>query len=1608
MIITSDNNIKTSIRGFFIYSPSANYEAGDFVVFGNSIYVCSPKGETSVSGEIPNESESFYPYLGDQMIDASEFLTFSEEGGGQSKYVSVSALPAILNNYMAGLTNSGIIGDTITYSETEGFKVSIKEYDSDTLGLFEASTVLSEIMCGNINHGIFKVSRGLPEIKEYVYSEDISEDLDGEYCILKQYTYLDSKKTKIRVQELIDHSCGNIFYRTIPLTDWYPIDQVSKTAFKFATVHTKDLQRKANNLFRVYSARLKGFEARLDELERNFRFSKISVPLGGVSNLNVKDAVSPEEFSEVGPITLTVFTEVQNKLSDSNNKAYESNSLTIDPNYGDIDYYINDDLYISVDVAFEGVDEGSGAVTKALEIRNVSNQYLNLGRGFMSKPEEMDSPLWLYDSEEGNILIVTDTSSSSSKNRISINPQVWLDELEQDSSFVDYSIIRKSDQSVVVGPYTALFRSGGLSESWDKPYDANRNNSTEGTLDYLISYNDFLVNGTDIDVESHYLQFTSPNIFEFKVKNDLGHDLSFPGFGTASSEIISGEEISEDKSFWGFPGRNDRGLYFKSETQFSEAIISISISDAPEKSVKDIYVTSKFINNSYYLGTYEEPIISYKDLAEYLLESDESSYLIITVASKKGGTVLLKNNNSENLIYYLTKPGTHSLITNVRGEFSDGLTGSGIIVDYIKSGNTVSLNLGDYSDFGYDIKILKSLKSNQNNYTIQATTSSGEIITPSEVESELLTIPWEKLEDGETFDVTYEYLEENKYKYYINTDVDLKSVKLKYLFSFRLSYSDEFEEFFNYSLDVTERGISELIYHPGIEPTITIEKYPTDGSEPNTNNYFYCYELTLTSSSGDEILYDSLTMPYYRFIYNEPGTFNRNRGSLRVFQDHGINYDGSIITINEWAGMNDNLSPLWIKLLPGSGLEKSVSFSIESEGKCFTSNNDGKISPITINPGDFDKEIKVYRDTMYSFENFRSRLYVSRKDVYLVIRDSSGKTIFVGNPSTQPGDNNYGQYGEVYYIDSTYLTPDCTIIIDPTEKDLPELGITKKVLIGNESSRMIELVSNIPSTGESISKTLSIGERWSLELEAGQAVNVVPSSDDIYALDVVLNSTSNELFNTTDIYNSEKTSFGENRTALISYSDLSTDSIDLEDNLIISDPSTYDISIKYGDLYASQGFYVYGPLDSRTTVSTTKDGSLTIPLKRPELGFWLDGLMESEISIRFNDSANDDSEDFNDISSGIPISSDTYSFGDSENPVIKFGDIIGYINEGDPYNFTINSKKFSISIENNTTTSLVLKYDGGQKEINSGITFIENSLSIGSPQPIYFEQSKKGVFQQFDVSVKNSLGEELYTSTIFFNDDNTSSQGYVDGSVNYFTTPESLGDGYSLVVNKVVYKEITINPIGFSGQTSDYEYICSGFSDVNFNRGEEFKLEEEFLYPNGGQRGLSFKLTTNRIKVRLYKSLDTAIYKELSFSGVESSGNYYIYGSLDKPVITYSELNSYEKIEIINSPIQQSTTTVMPPTSTESPSSTFSIRRRSSMVEMDSSSEDDSLATFSIDYSSVNNGYGIMLAEDTPSTGSTTTTTGTIITKLNISLKGSKSPNSKIISAYYRKYFKNK
>ena len=272
----------TSVTGVFMYTDDAKFEKNDFVIYGTTIYVCSPKeGVSEVTGEIPSSSENYEIYLGDQSTTITDYLKFLETGEGENKYISTLVLQQVLNSFIIGPDGKGVIGDSILYSKETDANTGkpIYECHLSNGSLFtDSESVLSDIMNDkNINNAIFRVSRLLPEIVVYVGkpldTENTTTDLLG--CILRQYTYKseDTGHT-IRIQELIDQVDGLIYYRSADID----VDTVSSaTNFKCATVNTESLKKKADNIFALYNSKLKVLRSLVKHLKDNFRYRRVDV-----------------------------------------------------------------------------------------------------------------------------------------------------------------------------------------------------------------------------------------------------------------------------------------------------------------------------------------------------------------------------------------------------------------------------------------------------------------------------------------------------------------------------------------------------------------------------------------------------------------------------------------------------------------------------------------------------------------------------------------------------------------------------------------------------------------------------------------------------------------------------------------------------------------------------------------------------------------------------------------------------------------------------------------------------------------------------------------------------------------------------------------------------------------------------------------------------------------------------------------------------------------------------------------------------------------------------------------------------------------------------------
>ena len=271
----------THVQGIFLYSPDVEYEKGDFVVSGDSIYICTaanPVNETSktVYGIDPatDSTGNYKMYPGDKISTAQEYYDYvnnrltwnykntkeeveaalelepgtliikspvyskrsdlpstglsegdvykvGEESSGyeyayipykEDKYISGNVLNQVLQGSFFGVNEEGVITNYINSLGYDDEGNEILEYSiGGSLANIEDGKILNAIMkSGDLNNGMFKVSRALSELAAYVDRTSNTENI-----LVRQYTYIDSGagQIRVRVQELIDPTLGAIYYR---------------------------------------------------------------------------------------------------------------------------------------------------------------------------------------------------------------------------------------------------------------------------------------------------------------------------------------------------------------------------------------------------------------------------------------------------------------------------------------------------------------------------------------------------------------------------------------------------------------------------------------------------------------------------------------------------------------------------------------------------------------------------------------------------------------------------------------------------------------------------------------------------------------------------------------------------------------------------------------------------------------------------------------------------------------------------------------------------------------------------------------------------------------------------------------------------------------------------------------------------------------------------------------------------------------------------------------------------------------------------------------------------------------------------------------------------
>lgn len=283
----------THVQGIFMYKSDIEYEKGDFVVSGNSIYICTAGNPTNtenntVMGKDPAEdSENYTIYLGDSLDNIEEYFSYIEDPNPEKndKVLTAQLLSEILNTYMIGFDEKGVIGE---YVYSDGGGISLSSGLSKFLDGTEDSAVLDNILkIGSINNATFKVSRSLEQIKDIfpvLYKEGSISPEDLEYLILRQYTYTNGTdpnsvdSSLYRVQELVDPVQGLTAYRYAKgVGNNESGDQFDWEITSWKTDYDPDFLQSINKLEEAYRQAIEDLKKEKENLRNYFRFKEFEI-----------------------------------------------------------------------------------------------------------------------------------------------------------------------------------------------------------------------------------------------------------------------------------------------------------------------------------------------------------------------------------------------------------------------------------------------------------------------------------------------------------------------------------------------------------------------------------------------------------------------------------------------------------------------------------------------------------------------------------------------------------------------------------------------------------------------------------------------------------------------------------------------------------------------------------------------------------------------------------------------------------------------------------------------------------------------------------------------------------------------------------------------------------------------------------------------------------------------------------------------------------------------------------------------------------------------------------------------------------------------------------
>lgn len=358
----------THVQGIFLYSDTIEFEKGDFVVYNNTIYICTaenPNNENfTVSGKNPQtDRENYSVYPGNRISTAQEYFDYVENPTTiEDKYISSHTLSEILSTYMNGFNEKGIISNYISYNNGSlSFSSNLEEY----LHQVEVENILDTILgVDNLNNAIFRISRSIVNdiLDDNIPLDSLYSDEDKESVILKQYTYSISNDTnpsnRYRIQELIDPINTVVMYRFSK----YPYKSTDIISGWKSSFVDSNFLNEVNYVKNYYNNLIKELEREKTELNNNFLFRNVAIEKNSsislscdIANVDKLGYIPVDSFNKESCVITLVIQEPYYVDGISENTS-KNTSLTIDLLDSSVDinpiknYRISNNNILTVDV----------------------------------------------------------------------------------------------------------------------------------------------------------------------------------------------------------------------------------------------------------------------------------------------------------------------------------------------------------------------------------------------------------------------------------------------------------------------------------------------------------------------------------------------------------------------------------------------------------------------------------------------------------------------------------------------------------------------------------------------------------------------------------------------------------------------------------------------------------------------------------------------------------------------------------------------------------------------------------------------------------------------------------------------------------------------------------------------------------------------------------------------------------------------------------------------------------------------------------------------------------------------------------------------------------